>query len=144
MPVAYYIDPERKLVLVKGHGTLCFDDLLDFRAKLVNDPLFHSGMKELADFRPVDDYDFTNEGFLRFLDQEKKYIDLLRDYLIAIVTDNNLHYGFARMYMAKMNELTPNVQVFRNVEVAKAWLMEGGKQTPTSTNSNQTPSEKQR
>ncbi len=126
MPIDYCIDPERNLVLVEGHGTLSFDDLREFRAILVDDPLFHSGMKELADFRPVEEHNLTLEGFLRFLEQEKQYIDLLRGYQIVIVTDNNLHYGFARMYMARMNDLIPNVQVFRHVDEAKAWLLDGG------------------
>jgi hypothetical protein len=125
MPIDYCIDPERNLVLVEGHGTLSFDDLQEFRAVLVNDPLFPSVMKELADFRSVEEHDFTIEGFQQFLKQEKHYIDLLRDYQIAIVTDNNLHYGFARMYMARMNDLIPNVQVFRNIDEAKAWLLNG-------------------
>lgn len=126
MPINYQIDPERNLVLAEGYGNLSFDDLRELRAELVNDPLFHTGMKELADFRRVENHDLTLEGFKQFLDQEKHYIDLLRDNQIAIVTDSDLHFGFARMYMAEMNTQIPNVQVFRDVDAAKDWLLDGG------------------
>lgn len=123
MPIEYRIDPERDLVLVEGHGLLAFDDHREFRARLVDDPLFHKGMKELADFRAVEEHNFTREGFQQFLEQEKHFIELLRDYQIAIVTNDDLHYGFARMYMAKMSDLIPKVKVFRDIEEAEAWLL---------------------
>jgi len=135
MPIEYRIDSEKKLVLVKGYGKFSFDDLQEFRANLVKDPLFHEGMKELADYRNVEEHYFTREGFQQFLDQEKQFIDLLRDYMIAIVTDSDLHYGFARMYIAKMSDLIPNVKVFRDFEQAEVWLLGEGEQSTASTDS---------
>jgi hypothetical protein len=131
MPITYQIDSERDLVLVEGHGTLAFDDHLKFRAELINDPHFTTGMKELADYRSVEKLDFSMEGLDKFIEQEKQYIDLLRDYQIAIVTTDDLHFGFARIYMAKMSDLISNVKVFRDIEVAKAWLL--GKVEPSAS-----------
>ncbi len=135
MPIDYRIDPENKLVLVKGYGDFGFNDLQKFRAKLVKDPLFHEGMKELADYRAVEEHHFTREGFQQFIEQEKQFINLLRDYQIAIVTNSDLHYGFARMYMAKMSDLIPKVRVFRDIEEAETWLLDEGEQSTASTNS---------
>ncbi len=135
MPIEYRIDSEKELVLVKGYGDFGFEDLREFRANLVKDPLFHEGMKELADYRAVEEHHFTREGFQQFLDQEKQFINLLRDYQIAIVTNSDLHFGFARMYMAKMSDLIPNVKVFRDFEKAKAWLLDEGDQSTASTDS---------
>lgn len=134
MPIIYQIDPERNLVLAEGYGNLSFDDLREFRAELVKDPLFHAGMKELADFRSVEQHDFTREGFMQFLDQEKHYIDMLRDYQIAIVTVSDLHYGFARMYIAQMGDQVLRVQVFRDIDEAKDWLLDGGGKEITRKN----------
>ena len=132
MPITYRIDPERDMVLVEGHGTLAFDDHRSFRAELLKDPQFHAGMKELADFRAVERHDFSMDGFEKFLEEEKQHIDLLQDYQIAIVTNDDLHYGFARMYMAKMSDLMPKVEVFRDIEAAKAWLLDQGEPASAS------------
>ncbi len=123
MPISYRIDSERNLVLAEGSGVLTDDDLLVFRKRIINDPAFHSGMRELADFRAVEKHVHTTEGLNRFLEQEKKYAEILgRDYRIAIVTGSDLHFGFSRMYIVGVADTLPEVQVFRDMDEAEAWL----------------------
>jgi len=129
MPITYRIDTGHNLVLVEGSGVITDGDMPEFRAKLFNDPLFHPGMKELADFRAVERHKLTTDGFLEFLEQEKTYFSSLKDYRIAVVTTYDLHYGFTRMYMSMMGDYLGDMQVFRDMEDAKAWLFDKPRET---------------
>ena len=122
MPITYRIDTERNLVLAEGSGIITDKDMPEFRTKLFNDPLFRPGMKELADFRAVERNEVNTDRFLEFIEQEKTYGASLEDYRIAVVTTSDLHYGFTRMYMAIMGDYMGDMQVFRDMEEAKAWL----------------------
>ena len=122
MAISYRIDVERDLVLVEGSGVLNDVDLLSFRKSLVDDPLFHPDMMELADFRSVERHEHTTEGFNQFLELEKSIIKQLGNYRIAIVTRSDLHYGFSRMYKAQVADVLPQVNVFRDMDEAQAWL----------------------
>ncbi len=130
MPISYRIDAKKNLVLALGSGVLTDDDLLDFRKQLVNDPAFHPDMRELSDFRSVEKHVHTTEGLNRFLEQEKEYADRLgSEYRIAIVTNSDLHYGFSRMYIVGVADTLPEVQVFREIDIAEAWLFSPSEET---------------
>ena len=124
MPISYRIDPKRNLVLVEGSGVVTDKDLLEFRSSMVNDPLFQSDMKELSDFRSVERHEHNREGYRKFIEQEISLAGLLGDYYIAIVTGSDLHFGFSRIYKAQVLEVLPHVNVFRDMDEAKAWLFE--------------------
>jgi hypothetical protein len=123
MPITYHIDPEGDLVLVTCSGVVTDNEFPQFREQLMNDPHFHPGMKELADFRSVERYELTMDGFIDFIENEKAYISRLKDYKIAVVTSSDLHFGFTRMYMSMMSDQLGDVQVFRDIEEAKTWLL---------------------
>ena len=129
VPISYRIDVERNLVLAVGSGILTDDDLLDFRKRLVNDPAFRPDMRELSDFRSVEKHVHTTEGLNRFLEQENMYADRLGEYRIAIVTGSDLHFGFSRMYIAGVADTLPEVQVFRDIDEAEAWLFSATNET---------------
>jgi hypothetical protein len=122
MPIEYRIVPERNLLLVEGHGTLSYTDLIEFRTSLAKNPLLKDGLRELADFRRVEKYNLNVDGFHEFLEVERSYSQLFQNFRIAIVTHSDLHYGFAQMYRGEIGDRLPNVQVFRDMEKAKTWL----------------------
>jgi hypothetical protein len=123
VPIFYHIDAKENLVMALGSGVLTDDELLDFRKRLVNDPAFQPNMRELSDFRSVEKHVHSTEGLHRFLEQEIKYADRLgREYRIAIVTGSDLHFGFSRMYIVGVADTLPEVQVFRDIDEAEAWL----------------------
>ena len=122
MPITYQIDSERNLVLVEGHGVITDKDFPKFRTKLISDPLFRPGMKELADYRSAEKFDLSTDGLSKFLDLEISIAPLMGDYRIAIATCSDLLFGFVRMYMTEIGETLPNVNVFRDIDEAEAWL----------------------
>lgn len=124
MPIDYRIVPENNLLLVDGYGTLSYADLIEFRTSLAHDPQLKEDLRELADFRRVEKYKLDVDGFHEFLKVERSLAKLFQDFRIAIVTHSDLHFGFAQMYRGKIGDDVPNVQVFRDMEEAKAWLFD--------------------
>jgi hypothetical protein len=123
MPISYWIDTNRNLVLAEGYGVLTDDDILNFRKEMLEDPTFRPGMRELSDYRRVERHEHTTEGLHRFIEHEKTVRHQLgSDYRIAIVTRSDLHFGFSRMYIAGVSDTLPEVQVFRDLDEAEAWL----------------------
>ncbi len=125
MPISYRIDAERNLILAEGHGILSDDDIINFRKQSLEDPAFKPGMRELSDYRRAERHEHTTEGLQSFIEYEKTSLAKMgEDYRIAIVTSSDLHFGFSRMYIAGVSEMLPEVQVFRDIDEAEAWLFE--------------------
>jgi hypothetical protein len=127
MPIVYRLDPERNLVLVEGSGVITDNDLFEFLSNRINDPLSSPNMNVLADLRDVERDELTMDNFLRFFDQQIKYTARLNDYLVAIVTNSDLYFGFTRIFMSMMGDHYGNMQVFRDMEEAKTWLFDQAK-----------------
>ncbi len=122
MPITYQIDPERNLVTFEAHGILKVPEYQEIRTRLVSDPLFRPGMKQLADFRSVEQHAFTTEGYNHYKDQEILLQPIFGEGRYAIVTNSDLHFGLTRKLFAEMDESHQDSQVFRSIEEAKAWL----------------------
>jgi hypothetical protein len=67
MAIRYEIDAPRGIVLTTADGILTDDELLDHKRRLVEDPRFTPGMKELSDVRGVDQLEVTPEGIGRMV-----------------------------------------------------------------------------
>ena len=124
MPIRYRIDSERNLVIVEADGVLKDSDYLEARAKLAKDPLLRPGMMQLMDFRSVELHDLTIDMYCRFIDQEIELKPQYGDYRLAVVTSSDLHFGFTRMFIVEMGASSSDMQVFRDMDEAKAWLFD--------------------
>ena len=124
MPISYRIDPENNLAFVKAKGVLKETDYIEVRSKLVKDPLFRPGMNQLADFRSVEKHELTSDGIHLFMDQEISLKPILKGCRLAIVTSSDLHFGLTRMFIVEMGETESSMQVFRDMDEAKAWLID--------------------
>lgn len=122
MPITYSIDRERNVVFTTIRGVLTDDELLDHKMRLTSDPNFKSGMVELSDAREVGELAVTAEGVGRFVTQDSKDSELLKDYKLAIVASEDVVYGMARMYQTLTEKNVPAVRIFRDLDEAKAWL----------------------
>jgi hypothetical protein len=131
MSIVYRIVPDRNLLLVEGHGVLSYTDLIEFRTNLAHDPQLQEGLRELADFRSVKKFELDVEGFHEFLNVERSYAKLFQNFRIAIVTNSDLHFGFAQMYKGEIGDKLTNVQVFRDMEKAKDWLFDDVEEADT-------------
>lgn len=122
MPISYRIDVERGLVLTTASGTLTDDDILQLKDRLVRDPDFTPGMKELSDIRNIDALDVTPAGIRAMVQQDGKDSERITFQRLALVLSDDVAFGMARMYQTLTGSRMANVGVFRDIEQAKAWL----------------------
>jgi hypothetical protein len=122
MPITYRIDRQRGIVWTHVTGVLTDAVLLAHKRRLVNDPDFQPGMRELSDVRAIERLEVTPKGISRFVAQDKTDASHLGDHRLAIVASENVVYGMARIYQALSDDSPSNVMVFRNPAEAKTWL----------------------
>jgi len=96
----------------------------------INDPAYLPGLQTLADFSKSTNVPTLSEleeivGFIR------RYAGAIGTKKIAVVTTRDVAFGVARQFgaLAPGNLLT--VRVFKNRDLARAWLAEGSAVTGT-------------
>ena len=122
MPISYRIDVERNLVLTTGSGTLTDNDIIQFKARLLQDPDFKPGMKELSDIRGIDQLDITPSGVQAMVQQDARHSAEVASHKLALVVSKEVAYGMARMYQTLTQSNIETVGVFRDIDEARAWL----------------------
>jgi hypothetical protein len=124
MPISYSIDPERRLVLTKAWGVLTDNDLLQHKENLARDPAFSVGMRELSDVREIQRLDVTSTGVRAMVAHDDRRAHQSAQHRMALVVPNDEVFGMARMYQTMGAPDNP-VRIFRNLQLAEAWLLEG-------------------
>ena len=118
MPSAYHIDRALNLVISCGTGSIRDEDLVRHARTLRADPLFAPDMRQLVDLRFSSAADLTVPG-LREIAQAHTFGAGSRR---AIVASDDLAFGLARMYEMLRDDGQDQVQVFRDLDEAIAWL----------------------
>lgn len=122
MPISYRIDLEHYLILTTASGTLTDDDIVQHKARLVRDPDFKPGMKELSDIRGVDQLDVTPAGIMEMVNQDAKDSTTVGSHQLALVVSKEVAFGMARMYQSMTKPNIETVGVFRDIDEARVWL----------------------
>jgi hypothetical protein len=122
MPISYVIDKLHMLVRTTATGTLTERDLLEHKRKLMNDPHFEAGMRELSDVRGVEDLHVTPKGVLSMMQIDEKHSSKLRSFKLAILVSQDFVFGMARMYQSLTEKNIPYVGVFKDYQEALQWL----------------------
>jgi stage II sporulation SpoAA-like protein len=118
MPVIFTIDPERLLVIARASGVLVDDDLRESRRILLDHPDFDREFNELFDAREVEEVAFSGEAMARMAQTSV----LARESRRAFVASTPYQYRMACLFVTLAQPYQPNVQVFRDVDEAMAWL----------------------
>jgi hypothetical protein len=122
MPVSYQIDEALGLVLTTATGVLTDTDILQHKARVVADPRWKPGMRELADARSIDRFEVTTAGVRQMTALDEHNAAALESYALAIVVGHDAAYGMARMYQMLTEHTIPHVRVFRDMDEAKRWI----------------------
>ena len=118
MPVNYSLDRERRLVLVKAWGVLVDQDVHAGRQELLDHPDFDRNFGQLFDAREVEEVQFSVEVMGRMAQTSI----LARESRRAFVATTPYQYRMATMFVTLAQPYQPNVQVFRDIDEALAWL----------------------
>ena len=121
MSFVFEIDPQQGLICKRGRGEV---DAEGFCAQLVAEtthPDFRPGLRKIVDYdllRPS----FSASGIRKIADQVRDLEDRVGTAQWAIVSDDDVVYGLTRMFMAVSEGSRIEVNVFRDMERARAWL----------------------
>jgi hypothetical protein len=113
MPFSYFIDRKIRLVTTTLSGTLTDRDIKHLMDQLRQDSTYDPNFNELIDCSAVRENQVTPQ----MLSSEQPYS---HDARRAVVAPSNLNYGVSRMFQTL--QANPQIEVFRTLEEARAWL----------------------
>lgn len=125
MPVEYWIDEERRVVFVEGHGTFTNEDVFAYQKEVWSRPEV-AGYGELVDMTNVTHIERPSSktaGELAALSASMDPPETSSK--MAIVAAEDMIFGLGKMYQARRHlqpKSTKEVGVFRTRDQALAWL----------------------
>jgi hypothetical protein len=118
MSVTFSLDLERRLLIVKAFGVLVDQDVRAGRQELLDHPDFDREFGQLFDARDVDEVRLSVEVMGRMAQTSI----LARESRRAFVATTPYQYRMASLFVTLAQPYQPNVQVFRDIDEALAWL----------------------
>jgi hypothetical protein len=120
VPIHYELLPERRLVSVTYSGKVTSSDISDHFEKLARDDRIGPDWRCLVDATVVESAEFSFVSIRQLIREIGS--DRLLSWPAAIVTESDLVYGLARIYLALMEVGGERIKVFRDLRAAEAWL----------------------
>jgi hypothetical protein len=121
MPVTYRIDQARHLIHTTCTGMVTLQEVLEHFAVLMQDPNRSHGLDVLLDLTRIDSVPTSDE--LRIVTSEIAHIRPEIEFgRCAVAASGEAMYGMSRMFEVYAEGHFTNVQAFRTVEEAAAWL----------------------
>lgn len=118
MSLAYTIDANRRLIVVRAAGVLTEGDVTRVREHILRDPAFDPSYDQLFDASNVEDIALSKESMARLADTSILAPAVRR----AFVAMTTLQYGMARMFTTMSEQRNHVTRVFRGLDEAEAWL----------------------
>ena len=122
MPIEHRYDPQLRTLFLDFSGEVSELELLDVARKLSSDPSIPPGHRELVDLSGVLVTDVTSLALRRVAQIYAEADKRPEDSRVAIVAPADLFYGLSRMYEAFREPSPLEIQVFRELREARAWL----------------------
>jgi hypothetical protein len=133
MPITFSVEASKKTVLTTVTGPLLDGDLVGYLADLLNHPAYSPGFSALVVCRDVALGSFSAAAVRRFAQFTREAEQQLEDSRVAIVAHQTAVYGIARMYQL-LRDPRYELQVFRELSEAEAWLAGAAQQGRDSWN----------
>ena len=118
MPISYLIDKALGMVFTTSEGVLTAQDILTHRQRLHEDRDFESSYNQLIDLRGVIEIQISS-GEMRKISDYEVFDEKSRR---AIVADEDIKFGMARMYEMFCAPEPHLIKVFRDLAEARRWL----------------------
>jgi hypothetical protein len=118
LPVVYEIDANRRLVTTRCWGAVTPDEIYQHNQKLRTDPAFDPSYRQVADMTAmtavtVGTSVITETALDQFFNPGTRR---------AFVASHDGVFGMARMYSLHAESLGQTIEVFRDLEPARAWI----------------------
>jgi hypothetical protein len=118
LPATYTIDTDLKLVVTRIWGAATEDEIFDHGQRLRNDPQFRPDFRQLVDMRGLTEIR-VGSGVIRDASRNQFFSPGVRR---AVVANSDASFGMARMYAIASEMEGQTIEVFRDINVAEAWL----------------------
>ena len=117
------IDTNINIVIHTAYGKFAPDDVKLILDGLINDTDFKKDMNVIWDFREVSDINFTADELRQIVSYTEVYLaHRTPGYKLAMVSDDDLIFGLARMFMAYCEHLPIRIMTLRSMEEAMEWV----------------------
>lgn len=124
MPLRYEIDDVHRVVIMTGHGVVNDTEVFEYKQSVWSLPRV-TGYDELVVMTDVERVEVPSTERLRELARLSAAMDVRIPSRLAIVADDPVTFGIARMYelFRRLDRRsTKSVTVFRSVDEALRWL----------------------
>jgi hypothetical protein len=118
MGMSYKIDPKRRVVLTRGWGVITTRDLLDLTSRVLVDLRFDPTYRSLADLREVTDVQVDHMATMHTA-VTPVFVGGTRR---AIVATSDVAYESACAFATFAQRSGHDVRIFRDMQLAEAWL----------------------
>lgn len=118
LPYDYRLLPRQRVAMIRAHGEVTDEELLDFLARLARDPAFAPDFSSLMDYSEASDFRLTPEGVRRAAEAAPFSSGSRR----AFVVSSDYAHGMIRMFKAVSDIADERFGLFRDAESARAWL----------------------
>ena len=124
MPVEIkYIDGGDGIELI-GKGIVTGDEMCKANTTIYSDDSLFRQKYKLVDFFNVEGFDATHEDSVKFAEQDIKAAKTNPNIRIAVVANDDLAFGIARLWEGYVSESGLETMVFRDREEALKWLIQ--------------------
>jgi hypothetical protein len=121
MPITFHYDDQANILYEKGTGSLTLKDFMEYREKLKSANL-KKHFRSLADYSEAN-LNFSTGHMQQYAESFRGVAQKYGNVKIAICVRKNLEFGLARMYANITEENGYDVEVFRDYEKARKWLL---------------------
>lgn len=117
------IKPDHQMILLSIHGAVTAQDICDAADQMLHSPGFQPGFNALWDLRNAT----LKDPCRRFIGTLIHYVEKTQPgrgehYKAAIVVNNEVDYGYARMLCEYAAKLPAELKVFRFISDAFQWI----------------------
>lgn len=122
MPYTIEMDLNQRRVWFKALGVYSQADAFQSIQDMLNHPHFEAGFDVLVDMSEVQDVSLWGADVRDKVEFDRTLIDSIGAAKWAFVAPTDLVFGLARMYQALMDDSPIQVNTFRDLHAAQAWL----------------------
>jgi len=122
MPIRHRYDPGMRTLFVTAEGEIGDDEFLAWGQQVAADEAIPAGRLELIDLRRLELPDVSSETLRRVADAFRQRDRTQFETKIAVVASSDLAFGLSRMYQAYRSDAPIALEVFRDMDAARAWL----------------------
>lgn len=125
MPINYFYNKEKALLLVPVEGEVSLNDVDRFMREITRSTEFSPMTKTIWDLRKSNLASLNTDFARKLISIRKKYPERFAA-KVAFVADRDLSFGLLRTYEALSSlELPQSMMVFRSLSQAEEWMLTG-------------------